>query len=283
MKNIDTLFHTTKKLDSLFSIIENGFYPSYADEFIMGKNVKVLMISFSNVAFLESRSQINYGNYSLGFKRQWGVENSLHPVSYTYEESFISNKVNQVLEISRCGSVLGDMFEDLYNKKTEKKFKNEVLDSFNLDYKKLDKDTIVELQKSFLEIFFKTSTLFPFFKNYRVINKNGNYIDAFNDREWRFIPEIDLNELVIFERSLKLNDIINPRFEELNKKIKPHRKDISLGFTLNDLTNIIVDKKYEISFTYEILYKKFGKKNVDESIKSGNLSINSFENISNNY
>jgi hypothetical protein len=285
MKKIDTLFHTTKNIDTLFSIIENGFFPSYADEVIVGRNVKVLMISFSNVAFLESRSQINYGNYSIGFKRKWGEINHLHPVSYTYENSIISNMIDQVLEISRCGSVLSEMLDELKKNGSEKKFKSESLNSFNINYSKLDKNSIKELQNPFLDIFNKTSVFFPFFKNYRITNKEGIQIDAFNDREWRFIPDINPNELIIYEDSNlpELVGIINPRYIKINQEIKPHRKDIVLNFELNDLTNIIVNNKSEINLIYDILYKKFGNDKIDEAIKKGDLSINSIENISNNY
>lgn len=285
MKKIDTLFHTTKKINTLISIIENGFFPSYADEVIMGREVKVLMISFSNVAFLESRSQINYGNYSLGFKREWGSRNQLHPVSYTYDNSSLSIMINQVLEISRCGSVLSDYFEKLSYSKSEKKFKKEILNSFNLDYGELDKKTIQLLQNPFFEIFNKTSRLFPFFKNYQITNKEGRIFDAFNDREWRFIPNISIDDIVVFKDAdlPELEGVVNRKYLKISGQSKPHRTDILLDFVLSDLTNIIVDKKSEIKIIYNILYKKFGKEEVDNEIKLGNLSVNSFENISNNY
>jgi len=52
IKKIDTLFHGTKKISHLTSIIKNGFYSSYANEKFAGRNTKILMISFSNIALI---------------------------------------------------------------------------------------------------------------------------------------------------------------------------------------------------------------------------------------
>ncbi|MEQ3661297.1 MAG: hypothetical protein ABNG96_01280, partial [Flavobacterium sp.] len=188
--------------------------------------------------------------------------------------------------ISICGSVLSHYHEELCKVESNKKFKSESLKSFNIiDYNKLDKNSIKELQNPFQDIFDKTSVLFPFFKNYKIINKEGKQIDAFNDREWRFIPKVNVNDLIIYEDSNlpQFDGKINPIFLKISKELKPHRRDIVLNFDLDDISNIIVNYKNEINIIYDILHEKFGKEEVDKSIKKGNLSINSFENISNNY
>ena len=99
------------------------------------------------------------------------------------------------------------------------------------------------------------------------------------------LKNISINDIVVFKDAdlPELKGVVNPKYLKISGQSKPHRTDILLDFVLSDLTNIIVDKKSEIKIIYNILYKKFGKEEVDNEIKLGNLSVNSFENISNNY
>jgi len=45
------------------------------------------MVSFGNIPIIESRTQVNYGKYSIRLKKVWGIENKLHTVIYTYKDS----------------------------------------------------------------------------------------------------------------------------------------------------------------------------------------------------
>ena len=125
-------------------------------------------------------------------------------------------------------------------------------------------------------------SLLPYLKNYQVKGKNGNYIEAYNDREWRFLPDLDMNKIIVYETDKK-GKSTNPRFTEISKLPKPHLKETPLDFNINDVTNIIVKHKEQIITIYEILYKKYGKETIQELIHSGGLSINCYENLSNNY
>ena len=116
MKQIDTLFHSTKEMEGLISIIQNGFYSSYSDEVIANRNMKVLMVSFSNIAILESKSQVNYGDYSIGLKRSWGIERKLHPVSYTYSDSIFEKGIDRLLRLSITGQMLPVIFNSNQSK-----------------------------------------------------------------------------------------------------------------------------------------------------------------------
>ena len=72
LKKTNTLFHSTKKYEYLKNILkESGFKASYADEKIESYEVKILMVSFSNVALFESKSQLNYGDYAIGLTKEW--------------------------------------------------------------------------------------------------------------------------------------------------------------------------------------------------------------------
>jgi len=115
LKKLNTLFHSTKKVSSLKSIIKNGFATSYALEKIGDRNVLIAMISFSNIPLVESRSQVDYGKYSIGLSRSWGIKNSLHPVTYTYKNSskeFILSRLIQDFALFQVAPELSKLKTD---------------------------------------------------------------------------------------------------------------------------------------------------------------------------
>src|SRR5689334_23301426 len=87
LKQVDHLFHITKKIETVKEIFRYGYKPSYAIETLAGKRIKVLMVSFSNVLLRDVGEQevINYGSYAVVMTREWGIKNHVNPVVYTYD------------------------------------------------------------------------------------------------------------------------------------------------------------------------------------------------------
>ncbi|MBQ7812171.1 MAG: hypothetical protein IJ394_06415 [Bacteroidales bacterium] len=80
-----SFFHYTKDVETLLSIIENGFYASYANEQFKDNSGKlnhlyIPMISFCDIPLIHFHS-ITYGKYGIGVSRSWG-NGKLAPVMY---------------------------------------------------------------------------------------------------------------------------------------------------------------------------------------------------------
>lgn len=84
------LYHFTRSIDILISIIEKGFYPKVSEEDIafMLPNylefpIGIPMVCFTDIPLnLASKHRSKYGEFGLGLKKSWGIEMGINPVSY---------------------------------------------------------------------------------------------------------------------------------------------------------------------------------------------------------
>lgn len=80
-----SFFHYTNEA-GLVSILQNGFYGSYADEQFKDnkgniQHLYIPMVSFCDIP-LNYVETIRYGNYAIGMSRKWGNNNELSPIQY---------------------------------------------------------------------------------------------------------------------------------------------------------------------------------------------------------
>lgn len=94
----DLVFHFTNSLDTIMSILENGFRPGVAiediafmlpaheDEINNGRKmteVAIPMVCFTDIPLeLSSAHRKRYGKYGIGLSKKWAIEKGLNPVSY---------------------------------------------------------------------------------------------------------------------------------------------------------------------------------------------------------
>ena len=241
LKKTNTLFHSIREYESLKNIIkQKGFKASYANEVIGEFNVKILMVSFSNVALFESKSQIDYGDFSIGLTKQWGMKNNLQPVVYTYEESELGISFMEIIIITGRSVV---------RMQSDSPLKNDLV--------KILDDNINIIQ---------------YLKNIMVKNKLGTEFSAFNDREWRFVHKHGNCNSLIWEK----NFLDNTDFEEykspkLNEK--PYTNEVVLNFELSDVKYIIVEENSQKREIFDLLSSSYGKNNVLDAIVNGDLDI----------
>lgn len=83
----DTLFHFTRSLDYLKSILERGFYPRYCledTEILEGNYAAYPMVCFCDIPISRvAEHTAFYGSYGVGLTREWALRNKLCPVVYT--------------------------------------------------------------------------------------------------------------------------------------------------------------------------------------------------------
>jgi hypothetical protein len=135
-----------------------------------------------------------------------------------------------------------------------------------------------EIENYFGEIFSDLNDLQIYFKHYVDKNKRGKTVYCFNDREWRYIPNITPKMIFAKDASGKVE---NENYQKYLTMKKPHLENQILSFELTDIDFIMVKKNSEILSLVKELNKKYGEKNVQIAIMSGELSLFSFEKIHN--
>lgn len=101
----NNLFHFTRDLANLKSILQSGFMPRYCLEDVkwMNTNHKFIahgMVCFCDIPISRITEHVDfYGAYGLGMTKDWGLRNKLTPVLYAAPESQISKFINFLFEI----------------------------------------------------------------------------------------------------------------------------------------------------------------------------------------
>jgi len=288
LKKVETLFHTTDSFKNLESIINSSFRISYAKEVFKGRNTHIPMVSFSNVLLFETKSQINYGDYSMGLTKDWGIKSKVHPVMYTYDESDFENSIQNLRHISEVGMILEE-FSPLsgvvpIRLKSDPEYNiifNTMLEKLNYSGRHAVMDFFKKAHPTFViyELYTKKIT---------AQNKQGQDFECFNDREWRYLPDDVIDTFRYFP--LKSENESNEEYENNVKKFqsfidqkKEKYKHMRLDFSLDDLKFIIVKETSEKVKIFNVLYKKYGKDKVLDRIENGHLLVSSYELIFNNF
>jgi hypothetical protein len=101
-----TLFHFTKSVETLESILANGFWPRYCLEDFDWYNPEMRLISYPMVCFCDiplTRIDTHvkfYGSFGLGLTKQWAMLNKLSPVIYISKDTNVSNALTRMLHES---------------------------------------------------------------------------------------------------------------------------------------------------------------------------------------
>ncbi len=282
LKTIDHLVHFTTSMDAIAEIFKYGFKPSYANELLAGRKIKVPMVSFCNILLRDSGNSevLSYGDYGVLLTREWAIGNQLNPVIYTYDEGLLNNAIQIFLENSLFLTFM-TRYKDTIKKYSDAKGPpiSKYMDLSNtskqakaiLDYlsTKYDEDLIhllSEHSKAIHETNFRIVTLT---KPYKVNNNKGNAFIAYNDREWRKIyPDLKF----LMEE--------DDEYEKWEKTAKPHfHKDpYLLHFNLSDVKAIMVKDDAETDTVINMLRKQYGQE-ADDSLKSGALQIGTKEKL----
>jgi hypothetical protein len=97
-----TLFHFTKNIDFVKSILSEGFWPRYCLEDLSWYAHNIDFVAFPMVCFCDiPLSRINehvsfYGEYGIGVKKEWALANKLNPVSYLSASSNYGTAINNL-------------------------------------------------------------------------------------------------------------------------------------------------------------------------------------------
>ena len=269
MKEINQIIHVTKNIDTLKSILKNGFYTSYAKEKFGDKNILIPMISFSNILFRDIGEDevVNYGNYGVVFNRDYIIEKfDLNPVFYVknvselndiFLDNFQTSIIPQTLQIAK------KFYVDCKCERFSEHIKiNPITEEIKSLIDSLDENVndefIHSLKIIFENYYINTLKQALLLKPYKVVTKNEETKIAYNEREWRK-SFFDLN----FIYEIKPDGTKNEEYIQWNKKNKPHYTEKYIqSFDLSDVISIYVNEDAEI-----IEMEKFITENFNEKIE----------------
>ena len=140
---------------------------------------------------------MHFGSYGIGFRKDWGIDNKISPVSYVHENSIASTTIDNII--------------NTINKSTLASDKN--------------------LTTNLGEI---VKFLKPYRGFYQKGNRQSDSITFYDEREWRYIPKEKKYEVFPI-RTVGINKIITRFNAELQgKALKFDYKDIKYIITETD-------------------------------------------------
>lgn len=264
----DELFHFTRNLECLKSILKNGFFPHVVKEdlsFIyteipQQEATKALaMISFCDIPIeLQEQHCSTYGRYGLAMTKEWGLRNGVCPVAY------IPTNNNTGTLIDSIGYIASQI-------KGLIRIDNEEM------YAEIRQYRLCETHGYIEELYGEIIQLFGYFKKYEEIDCNNNDKRFYDEKEWRYLcPWTLAGELLYknrFEFSTK--DMNDEEIEQYNEKLQ----EKPLKFRKDDLIYAVVpnekDKKELIEYLHTI--KQLGGNQLNESINCLTINVRDYK------
>ena len=212
----NTLFHFTN-LTNLIGILKNEFHPKYSIETYYERDREsykagIPMVCFCDIPLAQVEEHLRvYGKYGIGMTKKWAKNNRLNPVLYLESHSVLLEQIH---------SVLSHNYEDL---KALIKLGGSHIGSFRKD------------RQSLLNIFMHTKP----FDGYHERGGRKEYKKFYNEREWRYVPNIDR----LGGDELLLND---KKFDEnILREKNDLLIDYKLSFEPDDIEYLIVSQESE--------------------------------------
>ncbi len=196
----NSLFHFTKNIESLKSILLNGLQPRYCLEDVTWFGVEdhtAFPIScFCDIPLSRISEHTKfYGTYGIGFTKEWGLKNNLNPVIYCADNGLILNISDYIIK-QREGE---------------------------------SDDERIEREKAFWKLVKITKPL----TGNMLIGGEPIEKEFYQENEWRFTPDEDIENTVLFIEEFE------SKKEEKNKEMEKYKlefspADIKYIFVKND-------------------------------------------------
>lgn len=236
-ESADYFFHYTTNIEYLISIMNNFFMPFYCMESIEYLNMPELQLegmAYPVVCFCDlplnrhKKHKSKFGDYGIGMKKEWGINNHLTPVVYTHTNSMTTSSMRILFDIAR--SLKGKLSEDEYRKY------NWAVSPLLMHYKPYEGKQYIKKDKLFAD-------------------KITRFYD---EREWRYIP-LNMDGLKLNLEMHEYQDTIT--LNEENKKIQRANR---LKFELNDIEFLFLRNKAEIDSFLSKLSQKYTDEDKNE-------------------
>ncbi|MDB4950286.1 MAG: hypothetical protein JWM27_2935 [Gemmatimonadetes bacterium] len=211
----NTLFHFTRTLDTLLSILTHEFRPRFSKETLPVHGDTLIngipMTCFCDIPLSQTQAHMSmYGNYALGLTKEWGMRNSVCPVLYGVAPSPITDGLYRVMKgglglrgpLTRGSKVDEKLWKDIYR--------------------------ISCYVKPYEAPFLRNGTVHP----------NVRFYD---EREWRWVPDVSGTR---FEFGIDESQCDDP--VSLSAANNQLWNDARLSFEPSDIRYILVASEAEI-------------------------------------
>lgn len=240
----NSLFHFTPKLEYLFSILNNGIHPRFCLEDISPftpetmelKEVAQPMACFCDIPLSSINEHIGkYGEFGIGFTKEWGMKNGVSPVMYVYPHAVSSDLVRLIL----FKAFFVQMKEETYNA---------VIGPIHA-----------------LKNYFKVSKG-KMFKDGEFSGQDYNFYD---EREWRYVPVGQITDLGNREKSTR---VFLTKEEFLNDNVKEYHNllmadNCALKFSPDDIRYIFVSTEVDVVKVIDFLESEYIKKHPNLDVR----------------
>lgn len=247
-----TLFHFTKSIESLKSILSNGFYPRYCLEDTSwldwpGNKHAFPMVCFCDIPLSKMFEHVeNYGSYGIGLSKEWGCSKLVVPVSYvSMGNGFASDVVQKLSGVWK-----------LVNEHNAKCYR-----------------TSNAVQELCVQGTFNLMKYVKPLSGSMVSNgKIRQDVDFQQENEWRYIPTLPSDDMGMMNE-IDFNDenTLNMNNQEIAK--------LPLGFSFGDIKYIFVNDYHEVAVIYAHLLDLMKEAGNSEVLP--NISVIAWKNFKN--
>ena len=156
----NTLFHFTSRYDTLISILQSKIFPRLCLErgvwYSGDKKWAIPMVCFCDIPLSNIAEHTKqYGNYAIGIKKTWAIEQGVTPILYVHDNSsFIGHGLNAL--------------------------------NWSLELSEKDKEHLSERLAQVMSMFFMMKP----YEGYQERDGKRDKVRFYDEREWRFIPPI---------------------------------------------------------------------------------------------
>jgi len=224
----NVLFHFTKSMGNLKSILKNGFYPRYCAEYTLDPADRraayrrkhpmraAPMVCFCDLPLsLILRHLKTYGPFGIGLTKQWGLRSRVTPVIYTHREA---PTLRPILRLAA----------------------------------KADKETdSTAASNSRLLATYTKPLVGPAWRNGRLTKKPVRFYD---EREWRYVPVVREDEPLFLNRDHYTRPNIT---KALHRRF---RKEYALPIHPDDIQYLIVPNDGHILALHKYLKRLYTPK-----------------------
>lgn len=225
-----SLFHFTKDIEVLKSILTHGFYPRFHLEDTSWQEIDALelvafpMICFCDIPIARISEHIDfYGHYGLGMSKDWALINGLNPIFYLSPKSPIARS-----------------------------FADALLKGYRFDREEKDKEMQIFQDLKFISAHSKPTSGKCVHNDSSTTEK-----DFYLENEWRYVPMKDIVPVAITKKEYEDTQ----KREEYNNLLA---KEAFLEFTPNDIRYIFVESDTDIPFLVDFINSELSKLSFSE-------------------
>ena len=161
----NTLFHFTSKYETLIEILQSRFFPRLCLEkglwYPGDRKWAIPMVCFCDIPLSNIADHTQkYGNYAIGIKKRWAIEQGVTPILYVHDNSSF---IKQGLDALK----------------------------WSLELSEKDKGHLSERLAQVMSMFFMMKP----YEGYQERYGKRKKVRFYDEREWRYIPPIGGNHL----------------------------------------------------------------------------------------